>query len=169
MNENSAIPRMSHVGVGVTDIERAAAFYEKALGFRRAAAVTGGQESANLVGLSGEVRFQSLFMELEGRLVELVHFDAPATQRAELKQFAQTGLTHLSFRVDSLDEAMDRVRRFGGKVLEQTGVNIDLPGGIAGRVIFCTDPDGTRVELMEFPDFVRFDQEQTETSKEQDR
>jgi len=148
---------MSHVGVGVTHIERAAAFYEGALGFRRAAAVAGGPESANLVGLAGDVRFQSLFMELEGRLVELVRFDAPATRRADLKAFGTTGLTHLSFRVDSIDEALDRVRRFGGSVLEQTRTHVDLPGGITGCVIFCTDPDGTRVELMEFPDTVRFD------------
>lgn len=157
MGENPAIPRLSHVGVGVTDMDRAIGFYEGALGFSRAAAVTGGQESASLVGLPGEVRFQSQFMELEGRLVELVRFEAPETQRAPLKQFGQTGLTHLSMRVDDLDAALAMVRACGGTVLEQSFTQVDLPGGIAGRIVFCTDPDGTRVELMEFPDAVRFD------------
>ncbi len=157
MGKNPAIPRLSHVGVGVTDMDRAIAFYEGALGFHRAAAVTGGQESANLVGLSGEVYFHSQFMELEGRLVELVRFEAPTTEQAPLKQFGQTGLTHLSMRVDDLDAALASVRACGGTVLEQSFTRVDLPGGIVGRIVFCTDPDGTRVELMEFPDAVRFD------------
>jgi predicted enzyme related to lactoylglutathione lyase len=157
MSKKPVIPRVSHVGIGVIDMDRAIGFYEGALDFNRAAAVTGGQESARLVGLPGEVRFESQFMELEGRLVELVRFDAPRTQQAALRQFGHTGLSHLSMRVDDLDATLAKVRQTGGTVMEETFTQVDLPGGIKGRIIFCTDPDGTRVELMEFPDTVRFD------------
>jgi predicted enzyme related to lactoylglutathione lyase len=157
MTRNPAIPRVSHVGIGVTDMDRSIGFYECALGFHRAAAVIGGQESARLVGLAGEVRFYSQFMELEGRLVELVRFEQPATRRGPIKQFGQTGLTHLSMRVDDLDATLARVRQFGGTVMEDSFTRVDMADGIKGRIIFCTDPDGTRVELMEFPDTIRFD------------
>jgi catechol 2,3-dioxygenase-like lactoylglutathione lyase family enzyme len=58
----------------------------------------------------------------------------------------QTGLTHLSFLVDDLDATLASLAALGARVLAETR----LEGGGAGpNAIFVTDPDGTRIELVE--------------------
>ena len=56
------------------------------------------------------------------------------------------GLTHLSVRVDDLESLRRDVEKFGGQVLESTDVyNPDFEAG----AIMITDPDGTRIELVQ--------------------
>ena len=52
------------------------------------------------------------------------------------------GLTHLSFVVDDVDAVMARLLDAGGAVVPGTDANLGI------RVVFLTDPDGTRIELM---------------------
>jgi catechol 2,3-dioxygenase-like lactoylglutathione lyase family enzyme len=56
------------------------------------------------------------------------------------------GLTHLSLRVDDLDAAAARLVAFGGRLLPQT--RVENPR-LRARAVFLTDPDGTRIELVE--------------------
>ena len=60
----------------------------------------------------------------------------PSTSRGLL------GLTHLSFYVQNVDEAAARLADHGGTILKNTRVDVGIP------LVFLTDPDGTRVELM---------------------
>jgi lactoylglutathione lyase len=58
----------------------------------------------------------------------------------------QLGFTHMTLFVDDVDAAIDRVAEHGGHVHPET--KIDSP---YGPIVFCTDPDGVRVELMQSP------------------
>ena len=60
----------------------------------------------------------------------------------------QLGLTHLSFRIRDIDGFLDRVKAAGGRVLEDG--RIDIRDGLGG-VVFVTDPDGTKIEVIEAP------------------
>jgi lactoylglutathione lyase len=60
----------------------------------------------------------------------------------------QLGLTHLSFRVDDVAATAARVVELGGSIVESSRTTIDL-GGTALEFLYCTDPDGVRVELMD--------------------
>ena len=60
----------------------------------------------------------------------------------------QPGLTHLSFRVASLDDTITAVESRGGGVL--AGTRIHNPR-YETSAIFVTDPDGLRIELLEAP------------------
>jgi glyoxylase I family protein len=59
----------------------------------------------------------------------------------------QLGLTHLNFRVDDVDAVAARLRDLGGTVLEHTRTTF----GPEMDFLYCTDPDGTRIELMKLP------------------
>jgi predicted enzyme related to lactoylglutathione lyase len=55
----------------------------------------------------------------------------------------QRGLTHMTLMVDDIEATAQRIREHGGAVHEET--RVDSP---FGPLIFCTDPDGVRIELM---------------------
>jgi hypothetical protein len=63
----------------------------------------------------------------------------------------QLGLTHLNFRVDDVDRVADGLVALGGTVLAETRTTFDLKGGSVMDFVYCTDPDGTRIELMNLP------------------
>ena len=58
----------------------------------------------------------------------------------------QVGLTHLSFVVGDLDALLAKLRALGATVLEATRLDSQ---GKGSNAIFVTDPDGTRIELVE--------------------
>jgi lactoylglutathione lyase len=62
----------------------------------------------------------------------------------------QLGLTHLSVRVDDVDAVAEAVDNLGGTVVEGTRTTFDTPGALLDFV-YCTDPDGVRIELMRLP------------------
>jgi len=74
--------------------------------------------------------------------IELLFFESPTPSGAPSASRGRIGITHLSFYVDDVDTAAARLVECGGTVLEDTRSNpgVDL--------VFLTDPDGTRVELM---------------------
>lgn len=52
------------------------------------------------------------------------------------------GMTHLNFYVRDFEETLNDVRRHGGQVIAHTLIETD-----AMSMIYCTDPDGIRVEI----------------------
>lgn len=132
--EPMPIENFSHVCIAVADMDRSLAWYRQALGF--------------------DVLFD---VELGGPAMEAVTGEAGAAGRmvgglvggaiVELLQFfhrPRTGYTNISFRVENLDAAHARFAAHGGA----PGEPVDI-GGV--RMFFVEDPDGTRVEIVEFP------------------
>ena len=142
-----SVRRLSHHGLCVSDLERARAFYRDGLGFTEVSEArfedAGTQQ---LLGLEG-VRLDAIYLRRDGTTLELLHFPRPGTQLgAGVRPMNQVGLTHLSFLVDDLDAVLARLRALGGSVLDATRL-----GGAGGgpSAVFVTDPDGTRIELLE--------------------
>jgi len=74
------------------------------------------------------------------------------------RPMAAKGMTHLSFRVESIDDLFDAATAAGGTVHRQT---LTVTPGVAGsapvELIYLTDPDGVRVECMAgVPDMAAF-------------
>jgi glyoxylase I family protein len=141
-------PAFSHFGICVSDLARSLAFYCGALGFEKAESHEIGSEFAALMDLP-DVAVTSQFIRRGPIAIELLAFREPnpfgeRTRRA----VNQLGLTHLSFRVDDVAAAAARVVEFGGSIVESSRTTIDL-GGTALAFLYCTDPDGVRVELMD--------------------
>ena len=141
-------PTFSHFGICVSDLERSLRFYCEALGFVPAESHQIGREFAPLMELD-DVVLRSQFIRREGVAIELLGFEVPGPTGAGVRRpINQLGLTHLSFRVDDLAAAAARVGELGGTVLQQTRTTLAF-GDAALEFVYCTDPDGVRIELMD--------------------
>jgi lactoylglutathione lyase len=141
-------PAFSHFGICVSDLERSLRFYCEALGFQRAESLDIGADFAGLMDLP-DVAVTSQFIRRGKTVIELLCFRDPAPFGSrERRAVNQLGLTHLSFRVRDMASTAARIVELGGAVVESSRTIIDL-GGTALEFVYCTDPDGVRVELMD--------------------
>ena len=146
--ERAPGPDFSHVGICVSDLERSLRFYCDALGFEPAESHDIGQEFARLMDL-GEVEVASQFIRRGATAIELLCFRTPAPfGTRERRPLHQLGLTHLSFRVRDLAATAARIVELGGVVVESSRTALDV-GAAKLEFVYCTDPDGVRVELMD--------------------
>jgi glyoxylase I family protein len=140
-------PTFSHVGICVRDLDRSLRFYCEALGFEKAESHVIGQEFARLMDLP-DVIVTSQFIRKDATAIELLGFTEPEPfGDGARRAIHQLGLTHLSFRVTDLEGTASRVVELGGAVVETSRTTIDF-GGTPLEFVYCTDPDGVRIELM---------------------
>lgn len=143
-----ALLGFSHIGICVTDIERSTRFYVDVLGFSQLYAldITGDEVAATMEQAG---TFRSVMLLRGDVRIELLQWvDVPTTGPGTRKAMTELGFTHLSFRVDDVHELTEAVRAAGGTVVAET-LSVMGDGDDAVRLIYCTDPDGTRIELME--------------------
>lgn len=143
--------RLSHRGICVSDIAASERFYREALGFEpyQDFGVIEGADMAKTMELP-DVRLRALMLKRpDGPVIELLQFLNPAATGArEKRSTLQYGLVHISFYVDDIDAWADRIRNAGGTVYEETRAYF---AGNDTTLLYCTDPDGIRVELMKSP------------------
>ena len=140
-------PVFSHFGICVSDLKRSLAFYCGAFGFEEAESHLIGTEFARLMDLP-DVAVTSQFIRKGPTAIELLAFSEPAPYgERERRAVNQLGLTHLSFRVRDVAATTARVEELGGAVVESSRTTLDF-GGAPLEFVYCTDPDGVRVELM---------------------
>jgi lactoylglutathione lyase len=142
----------SHFGICVSDLERSVRFYTGALGFERAESHQIGQEFAGLMELD-HVDVTSQFLRREGTTIELLAFEVPrATGDGTRRPVPRLGLTHLSFRVDDVAAVAAKVVECGGAVVEASRTELPFGDDVTLEFLYCTDPDGVRIELMDLGD-----------------
>ena len=131
---------VNHVGVCVSDLERARTFYEEALGFtfdRELRPPDG--ICSQLLEVEEPVGLTAVYLTLDGFVLELLHYDRPGNPPPATRVMNEPGLTHLSLGTSDLPGTLARVRACGGTVLEGTDV---------GVAVMIRDPDGQLVELL---------------------
>jgi len=135
---------LANVAISVSDLEKSTKFYQ-ALGF---AAGDRHEIPAGLaqktLGVSAETKIDVRFVIANGMYVELVHLTPPASKPASTGSGSQLGLANFAFRVDDVSRVAKIVKDNGGTVLDAT--RTALGPGI--EAVFCTDPDGTKLELV---------------------
>lgn len=139
---------LAHVGICVADLERSLRFYCEALGFVAVDSHDVGDTFARLMELD-HVELRSQFLRgPSGERLELLAFRAPlAAGDGRRRPLNRRGLTHLCFRVRDVDEVAQRIRALGGEVHDHTRTSLGGPGA-APDFVYCSDPDGVRIELM---------------------
>ena len=140
----------SHVGVCVSDLERSTRSYTEVLGFRPVLTMDMGPEVAATMEVEG-CEFTSRMLGRGDVRVELPHWRSlDAEGDGGRRPMTQIGLTHLCLRVDDPEPVLVAAERFGGTAHRRT--TTELPGmgvdGGAVRLVYLTDPDGVRIELM---------------------
>ena len=136
----------SHVGICVSDLEKSMRFYCDGLGFEIAERYD--LDSADMPDLvhslemEGPLKVNSQMIVNGPMKVELLHYPGRPPQGTPSTSRGLLGLTHLSFYVQNVDKAAARLVEYGGTIVDRTRVDVGIP------LVFLTDPDGTRVELM---------------------
>lgn len=144
---------MSHIAVGVRDMEVALGFYRDVLGLRVTADKV--EEFAQAPGQPPAQRRACYLRWVDGPHASFIVLDQQITHDivgAPARLF-QMGVHHFAFWVDDLDAMLDRVRAAGVTVLmggEGPGADTEMygepPGGRV-RSVFLQDPEGNYVQL----------------------
>lgn len=134
---------VSHMGLCVSDLDRALRFYCEGLGFEPLIKYDIGNEFANTLEVDGDVRLISQMIARDGLMIELLHYLSPGVTGAPSASRNVLGFTHLSFNVDDVDATVAKLVEYGGTLVESTRTKNET-----GDLVFVADPDGTRIELM---------------------
>lgn len=139
--------RVSHVAIAVSDLDASTRFYE-GLGFEPGQSWESGDEVAAVSEVSPPVRLRSRYLMKDGFRLELMGWETPAVHGMAAQTRNQRGLTHLSFEVDDVGATEARLLELGGARLPEARVHFDRPHA-SFTIVFLTDPDGTRIELLQ--------------------
>jgi catechol 2,3-dioxygenase-like lactoylglutathione lyase family enzyme len=149
----------AHLTLCVPDVDVATDFYVGALGFVAAAEGFGsaGPSMDQLTGIDG-CQLRARFLRKDSLFVELTaYLDAdgmPCGRHPhELPRGANDyGVAHLAFRVTDLAATTALVAAHGGQVLDDTRVAMPTRVSDPIELVFCSDPFGNRMELIQHPD-----------------
>lgn len=139
-----------HVGLTVSDLERAIDFYCGTLGLELASEPSPIFDQPTLgvgVGVNGAA-LRCVLLELGDGFLELIQYlRPPSPVSAPLPQNA-LGAQHVAFMVDDAQAEKERLEKAGVTFLSD--VNVVDEGTLAGwRWVYFNDPDGNALELVE--------------------
>jgi lactoylglutathione lyase len=145
-----------HFGIYVADIAHSTRFYVEGLGFEPQ---ENGRTDAPgpLLEMPGAMIRTQFIRHEQGMRMELWTVeDRPPAGVADPRPANLPGRPHLCFLVDDLEQVAARIVEFGGSKLDGTLSDLGY-----GKLIFCADPDGTRIELVQITSgWAGYDQEQ---------
>jgi glyoxylase I family protein len=126
-----AIKGLHHIAIICSNIERSREFYTRVLGFTMTREVYRAERQSYKLDLS-----------LNGQyLIELFSFPSPV-QRPTAPE--ATGLRHIAFEVDDMDQAMIDLKEWG---INAEPIRVDE--FTSRRFTFFRDPDNLPIELYE--------------------
>ena len=138
--------RLRHVGIPVSNLSTAEAFYRDVLGFREVADFPDcrGSHYETLTGVPG-ASIHIRYLELPtGDRLELLAYDPPKASPGPAAA-NDVGRWHLSVTVNDLHALYVRARAQGVVFVSEP---VRSPDGVVD-VCYCWDPDGNLVELVE--------------------
>ena len=145
------VSRIDHVGITVSDLDRALGFYRDLLGLRvNADSTVDEPEVAELLGLdSARIRIVDLDSG-DGRIVELIQYLEPKGRRLAYDS-SDAATAHVAFTVDDLGAVRERLRAAGATIVSRRAITIIEPGGSFDGAIclYVRDPDGMILELVQ--------------------
>lgn len=147
------IRAVSHLAVGVRDIDAVLPFYRDLLGMR----VVVDREERFLSPATdppAELARRAVYLRwAEGDDTQFVVLDQHlgSTAEGQPARLFQIGFHHIAFWVDDIPTLVERVSIFGGDVLappvESGGPSYAEPEGSRVRTVYLTDPEGNLVQL----------------------
>ena len=145
------INAIGHIGICVSDMQRSLRFWRDGFGFEVLREFDFRGSSWRRILELDELELCSKIIRRDHMTLELLHFAKPgAVGSGGRRPMNQLGFTHLAVWVSDLDAAAERVREYGGTIVQSTDTTFDHPK-LKGRWVMGTDPDGVRVELLQYP------------------
>jgi len=144
---NRDLKNIRHVGLVVTNMEKALIFYRDLLGLKiQGSTLEKGNFINQLLSKQGiELRTIKLSADDNATRIELLEFSTPKSNRNKTSELFNLGLTHVSLTVVNLDDLYLKLRN--------AGVDFNCPPTISPngmlKVTFCKDFEGNYLELTE--------------------
>ena len=144
------ITAIRHVGIVVRDIDKSLVFYSEILGlavYRRYL-----EEGPFIDELTGIRNVKLEWVKLiipRGGLIELLqyhsHPDPETLTPSKLCPSNALGCSHVALTVSNLDETYSKIRAHGYSTKSAPLITSNK----AAKILYCHDPDGTILELIE--------------------
>lgn len=140
----------NHTSFTVSDLDRACAFFEEALGFEVISkAPRNPALIESITGVEG-ADIMVAYIQMPGHQLELIEYLAPEGRGRVESRPCDTGFAHLAFDVDGLDAALAAARVHSVRPIGEPTV-IDMGPNTGNRVVYLRDPDGITIEFIEKP------------------
>jgi lactoylglutathione lyase len=142
---------IAHVGVTVSDLERAVRFYSEGLGLAVAVRQTSAAGYLALTGYPG-LEIATAFVEVpgDGVRIELQEYRRVGDHGSREPGTAPVGSSHICLRVDDVAGTLARAEAAGGRrVTDPFPIDSGINDG--GAAVYLRDPDGYTIELFQPP------------------
>ncbi len=137
-----------HTSIGVSDMDKAVAFYKDILGFK----VVGlrhfkGEEPARVMHVGKHTDFSVALLQRDDQRLELIHFKDPKSPAHPTLECNHIGLSHITFLTDDAEGMMRELKAKGVEVLEGTlgALSEQRPG----KIFLFRGPDGVICEVSQ--------------------
>lgn len=148
------VQEVATIGITVNDLDRAIAFYTKALSFTKISDVeVQGQEYDQLLNLVG-VRLRLVRMQLGEEKIELIqHLNHQGKPIPIDSQSNDLWFQHIAIAVADMDQAYQKLQKFNITPVSTSPQKLpDYIAAAAGiEAFYFRDPDGNTLELIHFP------------------
>ena len=144
------VSRIRHVGFVVSNLEKSLLFYNRILGLKvYKREIENDLFISQLTGLENvKLEWVKLIIP-EGGLIELLQYHSHPEKQLSQKKIASMsniiGCSHVALTVESLDVTYKKIIANGYTTKSKPLI---APGGKA-KILYCHDPDGSIIELIE--------------------
>lgn len=141
-------PAFINLAINVTDAARARKFYVEALGFQDGGMFKPDPTTGKVYRTGENTDVKTGTVRLGPVSILIREFVTPKyAGTSGYYPINQLGLGNIAVSVADMDKAAALVKQYGGKVEEETRA---LRAGVGPLMLFVTDPDGIRIELLQF-------------------
>lgn len=135
-----------HTGIVVTNLKKSLHFYQDLLGLRIVKRMNESSDYIDKISGLSNVRVTTVKMSAkDGNLIELLYYHSHPRNAPAKKEIYDIGISHVAFTVENLDKEYKRLSKANVQFNSSPEVS---PDGYA-KVVFCKDPDGNLIELVQ--------------------
>jgi catechol 2,3-dioxygenase-like lactoylglutathione lyase family enzyme len=146
------VSALLRVGMTVSDLRQAEAFYCDGLGFAAGnETVIDDPAWARLMGVDSDVTARAVAMRLGAQEIELVAFDPPGRPYPDTRAANDRWFQHIAIVVNDIEGVSARLERLSSSPISTGGPQL-LPANTGAVTAFkFRDPEGHPLELLRFP------------------
>lgn len=149
-----AIRSVESVGMAVSNMDRAVAFYSRVLSFRKISEVeVWGSEWERLQGLFG-LRMRVVRMQLGNEIIELTDYLTPGGRPIPVEARSNDlAFQHIAIVVSDMDRAYQILRQNGVQYVSTAPQRLPetIPAAAGIKAFYFRDPDGHNLEIIHYP------------------
>jgi len=144
--KNKATGNIRHIGIVVQDMDLMTNFYTDTFGFKSNLLQNeSGPFISTILGHENIKVTTHKFLDEKGQCLELLFFPDKPKMNKHRKDLFNLGIAHMALTVSDIDSIYDKLVSQGISFISP----IQYAPGNKVKVVFCEDPEGNYLELVE--------------------